>query len=306
MSYYAGIEAGGTKFVCVVGDGAGKNIERITIKTTTPNETLKQVVAFFQRLNKTHPLKAIGIGSFGPIDANPDSATYGYIMHTPKKAWINCNIVGYISAAFDLPIGFGTDVNVAALGEYTFGAGKNFYNFLYMTVGTGIGAAAMVDGHILRGMSFSEMGHMLIPHDKTLDPYKGNCPYHGDCLEGLACGGAIKDRWKVISALDLPLDHEAWDLEADYIASGLVNIILVLAPQRIILGGGVMHQQHLFTKIRERVLTKLNGYVDTKELLEDIDNYIVAPGLADHSGTNGAVALARRTYEKLVKKMEGM
>lgn len=298
MNYYAGIEAGGTKFICAVGNGAGKNIERVTIPTTTPDETLGKVIEFFARINKTHPLKAIGIGSFGPIDANPDSKTYGYIMQTPKKAWVNCDIVGHIKTAFpDLPVGFETDVNVAALGEYDFGAGKGLYNFLYMTVGTGIGAAAMIDGEIVHGMSFSEMGHILIPHDKVADPYIGNCPYHGDCFEGLACGGAIKDRWQVLSALDLAIDHPAWDLEANYIAAGLMNMVLILSPERIILGGGVMRQQHLFAKIRTQLLKKINTYVSTKEL-NAIDTYIVPPGLADHAGVNGAIALARRTYEK--------
>ncbi len=298
MNYYAGIEAGGTKFVCAVGDANGHNIERALIPTSTPDKTLAEVVAFFKRINKTHPIAAIGIGSFGPIDANPESATYGYIMHTPKTAWIECDIVGYIKQHFNVPVGFETDVNVAAIGEYEFGAGKNLYNFLYMTVGTGIGAAAMINGEIVRGMSFSEMGHMLIPHDKTVDPYAGNCPYHGDCLEGLACGEAIKQRWQVISALDLPIDHQAWDLEANYLAAGLANLILVLSPERIILGGGVMRQQQLFAKIQQKVLAKLHGYVTTKALIEHTDTYIVAPGLADHAGVNGAIALARITYEK--------
>ncbi len=299
MAYYAGIEAGGTKFVCTVGDGTGHNLEKCVIKTTTPEETLGQIDQFFKKIMKKQPLNAIGIGSFGPIDAIPDSETYGHILHTPKKAWINCDIVGFFKKHYDIPIGFETDVNVAALGEYEFGAAKNIYNFLYMTIGTGIGAAAMINGQIVQGMSFSEMGHMLIPHDKQIDPYAGNCPYHGDCFEGLACGVAIKERWQAASALDLPSDHAAWDLEADYIAAGLVNIIMVLSPQKIILGGGVMHQQHLLPKIRNKVLTKINGYITTKILEHDIDNYIIAPGLADGAGVNGAVALARRLDEHL-------
>lgn len=298
MSYYGGIEAGGTKFICAVGDGQGHNIERVTIKTTTPDETLGLVTDFFKRINAKHPIAAIGIGSFGPIDADLSSDTYGYILHTPKIAWINCNIVGTLKKAFDVPIVFETDVNVAALGEYTLGAGKNLYNFVYMTVGTGIGAAAIIDGNIVRGMSFSEMGHMLIPHNTAQDAYPGNCPYHQDCFEGLACGVAIKERWQVISALDLPMDHPAWDLEAEYIAAGLVNIILVLSPQRIILGGGVMRQQQLYPKIREKVLAKINGYITTTALQKNIAQYIVPPGLADNAGVNGAIALACHIHNK--------
>lgn len=296
-NYFAGIEAGGTKFICAVGDGLGNNIERISIKTSSPEETLSEAAEFFQRINQTHRIKAMGIGSFGPIDADLESRTYGHILHTPKKAWINCDIVGYFRDLLNVPIGFETDVNVAAMGEAEYGCGKGLYNFVYMTIGTGIGAAAMVDGKIIRGMCFSEMGHMLIPHDKAADPYPGNCPYHGDCFEGLACGGAIKERWNILSALDLPVDHPAWDLEADYIAAGLMNIILVLAPERIILGGGVMRQQQLFHPIRKKVLNKINSYITTDTLIHDMNNYIVAPGLADHSGVNGAIALARQTFE---------
>lgn len=302
-NYYAGIEAGGTKFICAVANEEGRSIERTVLRTTQPEETLSQVVSFLKRINKTYPLSAIGIGSFGPIDAELGSPTFGYIQHTPKTAWINCNIVGYLNKRFDLPIGFETDVNVAALGEYEYGAAKNSKNFIYMTVGTGIGAAAMLDGKILKGMTFSEMGHMLIPHNTILDPYTGNCPYHGDCFEGLACGEAIKERWQVLSALDLPSDHNAWELEADYIAAGLMNLILVLSPELIIVGGGVMRQQHLFPKIRAKVLKKINTYVST-ELLNHIDTYIVPPGLADNAGVHGAIALAKKIHLTETKRMK--
>jgi fructokinase len=208
--------------------------------------------------------------------------------------------LGTLQQAFSVPIGFATDVATAALGEYEWGAGQGLHNFLYMTVGTGIGAASMVGGELLTGMGHQELGHMLIPQDKNQDPYVGYCSYHQNCLEGLACGMAIKERWQIQSALDLPLQHPAWDLEAEYLAAGLANCVLMLTPQKIILGGGVMRQTHLLPKIREKLLAKLNGYIG-ETLLNDIDNYIVPPGLADRSGITGAIALARRVYEQTKK-----
>ena len=295
---FAGIEGGGTKFVCALGNGQGEIYERISVPTTTPKETIAQIIKFLRSHKHDGELKAIGIGSFGPIDNNPESVNYGQITATPKPGWAHYNIVEALQHAFNVPIGFETDVSTAALGEYEWGSAQNLKNFVYMTVGTGIGAAAMINGELVRGMCSAEMGHILIPHDKTIDPFAGTCPYHADCLEGMAAGGAIKTRWHVMSALDLPASHPAWDLEADYLAAALANIILILSPQRIIMGGGVMKQMHLFEKIRERVVQKLNGYVPTPEILEHIDHYIVPPGLADRSGVAGAIALARRVYEK--------
>ena len=298
MQLFAGIEGGGTKFICALGNGQGEIYERISVPTTTPKETIAQIIKFLRSHKHDGELKAIGIGSFGPIDNNPDSADYGKITATPKLGWAHYNIVETFKHAFQVPVGFETDVSTAALGEYEWGRAQGLKNFLYMTIGTGIGAAAMIKGELVPGMCSAEMGHLLIPHDKVVDPFAGICPYHADCLEGLASGVAIKTRWQVRSALDLPASHAAWDLEANYIAAGLMNIILILSPQRIILGGGVMKQMHLFEKIRELVQQKLNGYVPTREILDDIDNYIVAPDLADRSGVAGAIALARRVYEK--------
>jgi len=288
MSLYGGIEAGGTKFVCAVGDAAGQITDECVIKTTVPEETLPQVIDFFKK-HKT--LTAIGIGSFGPIETNPTAKKYGYILHTPKKAWINCDFVGAIKKGLDLPVGFDTDVTAAALGEYHYGAGKGFYNMLYMTVGTGIGASTLIDGKPLHGLDHSEMGHMLIPHDKEKDGFPGCCVYHGDCFEGLACGTAIKARWQVRSALDLPPDHEAWDLEADYLAAGLMNCILILSPQRIILGGGVMRQEQLFPLLYKKIKQKIHDYINLPDNLSD---YIVPPGLEDRSGVVGAFVIARQ------------
>ena len=298
MKLFAGIEAGGTKFVCAAGDGEGKILHRITIPTTTPDETLPKIIEFFKAIDGD--IIAFGIGSFGPIDTNLDSPTYGYITSTPKIAWVNCDLLGAIKKAFNVPVGFTTDVTTAALGEYEWGAGQNLAHFVYMTVGTGIGAASIINGKTIPGMGHQEMGHMLIPHDHEKDPFAGICPYHHDCLEGLACGEAIKQRWEVPSALDLPADHPAWKLQADYLAAALMNCILILAPQRIIMGGGVMRQMHLFPKIRNNVLEKLNGYISESLLIDHIDDYIVPPGLADRAGVAGAIALARHTlYEEI-------
>lgn len=292
MTLYGGIEAGGTKFVCAVGDAHGHIKDECVVKTTVPEETLSQVVHFFKQHKK---IASIGIGSFGPIETHPDAKKYGFILHTPKQAWIDCDFVGYMKKAMNIPIGFDTDVNAALLGECHYGAGKDFYNVLYMTVGTGIGAAAMIDGKIVHGLEHSEMGHMLIPHDKQKDGFLGSCVYHGNCLEGLACGTAIKARWQVKSALDLPVGHEAWNLEADYLAAGLMNCILVLSPQRIILGGGVMKQQQLFPLLHQRIKAKINDYINLPTNLSD---YILPPTLGDQAGVVGALVIARQTVEK--------
>lgn len=295
---FAGIEAGGTKFVCAVGNGKGELAERITLPTTTPEETLPKIIAFFKNVEHAENIKAFGIGSFGPIDTHKNSDTYGYITSTPKTAWINCNIVGAMQQAFNVPVGFETDVATAALGEHRWGAGQGLQHIIYMTVGTGIGAASIVNGKLLPGMGHQEMGHILVPHDLNKDPYQGMCPYHHDCLEGLACGGAIKERWQVESALDLPADHPAWDLQADYLATALMTYVLTLSPERIIMGGGVMKQMHLFPTIREKVLSKLNGYISESRLIDDIDDFIVPPGLSERAGVAGAIALAFDTWQQ--------
>ncbi len=298
MNYYAGIETGGTKIVCAIGNELGEIFATTRIPTGQPEKSIGQVLAFLHSQQETYPLRGIGIGSFGPIDNNKNSASYGFITQSPKTAWINFDIVGHIQQAFNLPIGFETDVSVAALGEATWGAGQGLHNMIYMTVGTGIGAAAIIDNQLLHGFANPEMGHMLIPQDIHRDPYPGNCPYHGNCLEGLACGPAIKQRWQVKSALDLPADHIAWEIEADYLASALMNILLILSPQRMIVGGGVMKQQQLFAKIQTKVLEKLNDYLGIDILYQQIAEMIVPPALGDESGVKGALALACRVSQQ--------
>jgi fructokinase len=296
MPLWGGIEAGGTKFVCAVGTGPDDLWAEVRFPSTTPEETIGQAIQFFQQ--QKEPLAAIGIASFGPLDPNPDSPTFGYITTTPKPGWAHTDLAGPIRRALGVPVGFDTDVNVAALGEYRWGAAQGLDTFVYLTVGTGIGGGGMVNGKLIHGLMHPEMGHIRIPHDRDRDPYIGFCPYHGDCLEGLAAGPALEGRWGQRGET-LPADHPAWLLEADYLAFGLVNIICILSPQRIILGGGVMQQRQLFPLVRRRVRELLNEYLPVPAILDQIDGYIVPPGLGDQAGVLGAIALAQHAKKDL-------
>ena len=288
---YGGIEAGGTKFVCAVGTGPDDLRAETQFPTTTPAETIGRAIAFFQE--QPEPVAAIGIGSFGPVDPNLASPTFGYIINTPKVDWANLDFAGMIRRALGIPVSFDTDVNVAALGEHRWGAARGLDSFIYLTVGTGIGGGGMINGELMHGLIHPEMGHIRIPHDWKADPYPGFCPYHGDCLEGLAAAPAVELRWGQ-SPETLPADHPAWTLEAHYLAMGLNNFICTLSPQRIIIGGGLMEQSHLLPLVRVKVQELLNGYVQALQILEEIDNYIVLPGLGKRSGVLGAIALADR------------
>ena len=285
---YGGIEAGGTKFICATGTGPG-NISDITrFSTTTPEETLQRVVSFFKE--QEVDLEAVGIASFGPVDPNPQSKTFGFITSTPKPGWRDTDLAGIIGRELGVPVGFDTDVNGAALAEGLWGAAKGLESSIYITVGTGIGGGAIVNGKPIHGLIHPEMGHIRIPRAEG-DIYEGYCPYHKDCLEGMATGPAIKARWGQ-PAEALSQDHPAWTFEVHYLAMAVVNIVLILSPQRVVMGGGVMEQQHLFPRIRERVLQLLSGYVDSPAILEDIDSYIVPPRLGNRAGVLGAIALA--------------
>jgi fructokinase len=293
---YGGIEAGGTKFVCAVGSGS-EIVAETRIPTTTPTETLARVIAFFQEQQRVTPLAAIGVGSFGPVDPNPASPTFGSITTTPKPGWAHTDIAGMIRAGLGIPVGFDTDVNVAALGEYRLGAAQNLSSFIYLTIGTGIGGGGMVQDRLIHGLIHPEIGHMRIPHDWQADPYPGSCPYHGDCLEGLACGPAIEGRWGR-RAETLPPDHPAWQLEAHYLALALTNLICTLSPQRIIMGGGVMAQVQIWPEMRRQVQELLNDYVQAPQILDHIEGYIVPPGLGTKSGVLGALALAQMAAQR--------
>ncbi len=275
MHAYGAVEAGGTKFVCGVGTDPD-SLRTVRIPTTTPEQTISSVIEFF----RNEPIAALGIGSFGPIETNRTSAKWGHITSTPKTAWQNCDLAGPLAKALGVPIGFDTDVNAALLGEARWGAAQDFKDALYLTVGTGIGGGAMAGGRIIHGTSNPEMGHIRIPGD-----WAGNCPWHGNCLEGLASGPAIEARWGQ-SAHKLPPDHPAWGAEVRYLAHAVASFICTLAPEIVILGGGVMHQPALLAMVRAEAAKLLNGYVKTPP--------IVAPGLGDRAGVCGALVLAEQ------------
>ena len=280
---FGAIEAGGTKFVCGVGTNPD-DLQTVSFPTTTPDETIEACIGFLSK----HPLRAVGIASFGPVDL-----TTGRITSTPKPGWPDCDLAGRVGRALGLLVGFDTDVNGAALGEQRWGAAQGLSDFLYLTVGTGIGGGAVVDGRVVHGMLHPEMGHIRIPHDRTRDPFHGQCPYHADCLEGLACGPALEARWGV-PATELPPDHPAWALEAEYLACGLATWVCTLSPKRIVMGGGVMQQQHLFPMVRQHLARLLNGYVRSAEVLDEIDAYVVPPLLGSRSGVLGGLVLAEQ------------
>lgn len=293
------VEAGGTKMVCAVATGPEDIRDELRFPTTDPTETLDRVIDYFRDWQATHsePLAAIGYGTFGPCDPNPSSPTYGHVMPTPKPGWSNTDVVGPLSRAFDVPIGFDTDVNGAALGEHLWGAAQGVDSMVYVTVGTGIGAGIVIDHQIVHGLIHPEMGHMLVPRNATMDPFEGLCPFHGDCLEGLAAGPAIGARWQV-PATELREDHPAWDLQAHYLALACHNLICTISPERIILGGGVMEQLHLFPRVRRITQALLNGYVAAPELGEGIDEFIVPPGLGNRAGISGCIALGQQALEQ--------
>lgn len=296
MKLYGGIEAGGTKFVCVVGSGPDNIVAEERFPTTTPDETIARSVDFFKRHGSD--LAAIGIGSFGPVDLNPQSPMYGYITTTPKPGWAQADLRGGIQRALNVPVAFDTDVNAAALGEhYWVPENRALDPLLYMTVGTGIGVGGLVNGQLLHGLLHPEAGHMRLPRDPQRDPFTGACPYHGDCFEGLACGPAMAKRWGQ-PAETLPADHPAWALEAHYIALAVMNLTLIVAPQRIVIGGGVTQQPGLIDNVRREVVQLLNGYLQTDRITRDIDRFIVPPALGNQSGMLGAIALALREDER--------
>ena len=279
---FGAIEAGGTKFVCAVSDENFTIKERVSIPTTTPEETMTEVFAFFDQ----YELTAIGIGSFGPIDVNKESDTYGYITSTPKTAWKFYDFLGSVKNRYSVPIGWTTDVNAAALGEIKLGAAKGLKSCVYLTVGTGIGGGAVINGELLEGYGHPEMGHIPVRLHPN-ETYKGTCPYHGDCLEGIAAGPAIEGRFGKKGHL-LADQEEVWEMEAYYLAQALMNYTLILSPERIVLGGGVMKQKQLYPLVRQKFAELINDYVQ----VPDLEQYIVAPGLEDNAGILGSLLLA--------------
>lgn len=291
MSLFGGIEGGGTKFVCAVGSGPNEIIEEARFPTTTPDETTGKAIHFFKKyLDGPQKITALGVATFGPIDPGKSSPTYGHILPTPKAGWSNYDIVSALKKELELPIHFDTDVNGAALAEAKWGAGKGCDTVLYITIGTGIGGGLYINSSLSHGLLHPEMGHIRIPHDLSKDPFKGSCPFHTDCFEGLAAGPSIEKRWGQ-KAETLPKDHPAWDIETDHIANALANYILTISPQKIIVGGGVAQQEHILPMVHSKVLKVLNGYVQSEQITKNISSYIVLPELGNMAGVLGALAL---------------
>lgn len=278
------LEAGGTKMVCAVGREDGSILEQVSIPTTTPEETVAGIVNYF----KGKEIEALGVAAFGPVDVKPQSPTYGQILDTPKLAWRHFDLLGALKKELDVPMGLDTDVNGSCLGELTYGCAKGLDSVIYITIGTGVGVGVSVGGKLLHGMLHPEGGHILLSRHPE-DPNGGICPYHKNCLEGFASGPSIEARWgkKAVELVDRP---EVWEMESYYIAQALVNYIMILSPQKIILGGGVMHQEQLFPLIRKKVTEMIGGYLNTRELA-DMDNYIVPASLHDDQGIMGCIKL---------------
>jgi fructokinase len=291
---YGGIEAGGTKWVCGVGHGTDQLVSQEVFPTADPGRTLARAIAFFRA---HEPLDAIGIGSFGPIDRRPESPTWGHITSTAKPGWRNTNVVGALESQLAVPVAFDTDVNAALVAESLWGAGRDVADLAYITVGTGIGAGMLAGGRLIHGTAHPEFGHMRIPRDDSRDDFAGVCPFHNDCLEGLASGPALYARWGMKP--ELIKDVHAWEIEAEYLALGVVNLIMLLSPLLVIIGGGVTKHRGLLPGVSEHVVRLLAGYLaPSLEQAILAGNYLVQPTLEDRAGVLGAIALARQMSEQ--------
>jgi fructokinase len=280
------IEAGGTKFVCAVGNTKAEVLHRHTIATTTPEETLTQVIEFFT----THPVQALGVGAFGPVDVNPLSPKYGTILQTPKIKWQNYPLRHTLTQALNIPLALQTDVNVAALGEGILGQGKGLPSLLYLTIGTGVGGGYVQNGQFLPTLHHAEMGHL--PITRYIDDLNiGVCPFHGDCLEGLICGPAIEKRSGKPSA-KMTADDPFWQHWSGYLAQALMSYALTLSPHRIVIGGGVMNHPHLLPLLRQKFATLMNGYIEFTSIERGLESYMCSPKLGNDSGIIGGLLLA--------------
>ncbi len=291
--FFGAIELGGTKINVLIANSQTETVEKKVFPTLSPAETIAEIIEFFNRSIETHAIKldGIGIGSFGPLDLNPDSKTFGYITSTPKPGWQFVNIKGEIESGLGVRAVIDTDVNAAALGEYYFKPALAIHNLVYITIGTGIGAGFIINKKLVHGLVHPEFGHTHIPHDLRIDPFPGICPFHRDCFEGMASGPALAERWRM-PADEIPKDHIAWELEGEYIAYALANLICTISPEKIILGGGVMHRHFLYDIVRSKTAKILNRYIRSKYLEEGIEDYIVPPRLKSDSGLIGALCLA--------------
>jgi fructokinase len=293
VATFGGIEAGGTKVVCVVGTGPGDIAAETTFPTGAPGPTLERAIGFFaDHAAAGGSLDAVGIASFGPVELRPSSGAYGSITTTPKPGWSGTDVVGRVGSALGIPIGFDTDVNGAALAEGRWGAARGLDSFIYLTVGTGIGGGAVVGGRPVRGLVHPEMGHVSVPRLPG-DDYPGSCPFHGDCLEGMASGTAIEGRWSRRAEDLLPEEIDrAVELEAGYLGAGLCNVVYALAPERIVIGGGVSRLPGLFPLVRRGLAAALAGYPGLAEHVAE--DFVVPAALGRLAGAAGALILAER------------
>ena len=288
---FAAIEAGGTKFRVAVTRGR-EVVADTTVATTTPDETLGASIDF---IAANGPAQSVGIACFGPLDLDPSSPSYGSITATPKPHWSNAPVLATVRDELGVPVAIDVDAGGAALGEWTWGAARGLSSFIYLTIGTGIGGGVFVDGKVHHGMGHPEMGHVILER-VTDDNYPGHCPFHGACLEGMAAGPAIGDRWGM-PGKQLADREEVWDLEATYLAQALRTYTYVVAPERIILGGGVMQRPGLLELVRSKLAEQLNGYAPSAIRSGSLDSYVVAPEFGQDAGLVGAIALAMDAFE---------
>lgn len=286
-----GIETGGTWTVCALAAGPEEIVAEEEFPTTSPEETLERIFAFFEAPGRPRPA-AIGIGAFGPVDLNPASPTWGHVTTCPKPGWQGAALGPGVRDRFRLPVAFDTDVNAAALGEHGWGAGRGCGTLAYLTVGTGVGVGLLHGDRPWHGLIHPEAGHLRVPRHAD-DDFAGNCPRHGDCWEGMASGSALAERWGSDPAA-LPDDHPAWAIEVEYLAQGIYAVICVASPERFVVSGGViLGRSGLLPRVRARVSELNAGYLGSPRLGEQIDHYLVAPELGDRAGVLGAVALAQ-------------
>jgi fructokinase len=293
----AAVEAGGTKFVLglidVPDDGRSKPgiLWRESIPTTSPAETLSKAGDLILRAGRSHGRpERMGIGCFGPVELRPGHADWGHVTSTPKPGWRGVDVAGPLGSALGLKAAFDTDVNAAAAGEQRWGAGRGLSDFIYMTIGTGIGGGVVSGGALVHGAAHPELGHVRIAKEAS-DSYAGHCPFHGPCFEGLACGPALAARWGK-SGEELGEGHPAWELEATYLARAFAAYTCVLAPERILMGGGIGLRPGLAERVAVLLGKELAGYFGYLDSPEALASFVRRPELGGEAGLFGAAALA--------------
>lgn len=292
---YAGVEIGGTKTLVAFGNSPDDLSEPVRIETRGPGETLDAVVTVIRAQAAREGLCGIGVASFGPVRLDRNAEDYGRILKTPKPGWAGTDLLGPLRE-FAVPVGLATDVGGAALAEGEWGACAGLKHHLYVTVGTGVGVGVIANGQLIHGVLHPEAGHLLVRRAEADEGFAGVCPFHGDCLEGLVSGPAIAARLgqpgETVAA-----DHPVWTLVADYLAQMAAAFTLLLAPQRIVIGGGVGGQAHLVSGVKSGLETRLGGYLPHIDEADALDRYVTGPTLGGRSGVLGALILGRKAAE---------